>query len=289
MKIHLAGGTTRSVLLHAAIKGANRLYSAMYERQLILQYPNMVGKLTVPNPEASGTLIVDSGAYSWNKVAIYQRNNTAEAKLPPARKYAEGYLEMMYNNRHKPFVWVEFDVYMTLPEDYINSMYKEWQKWPGKHKDAKFMRVYHPELDGGTIKKAKEWVADGMDYIGIAASDEQTARKLFQFTRDKIKVHGFGITIDEIMKLYPFFSTDSTSWISGGQYGSFVVFDQAKGKLGREYMVRHLVKDKDKFARAHLKSASSRSEILMTSIDAYVEYEKYITKLWETRGIVWQN
>lgn len=37
--------------------------------------------------------------------------------------------------------------------------------------------------------------------------------------RARTKVHGFGLTVDEAMLRYPWFSVDSTTWLNGGKFG----------------------------------------------------------------------
>lgn len=61
-------------------------------------------------------------------------------------------------NIDKKFIFVEFDVYVTSPEemideasDYIRSL-KE---------GLNFLRVYPPIMDGGSLRAFKKWVEEG--------------------------------------------------------------------------------------------------------------------------------
>jgi hypothetical protein len=78
------------------------------------------------------------------------------------------------------------------------------------------------------------------------------------------KFHGFGFTIERLLKKYPFYSVDSTSWLSGNRYGA------ALSKKPQEIMyIRKRKGDK----------------ALSYAVDHFLRMEKELTDLWELRGV----
>lgn len=100
-----------------------------------------------------------------------------------------------------------------------------------KKKGVNVVPTFHIGDDFKSLKK----MMNEYSYIAIGgiAKASSNIRKNFlddcwEILTDKegnaiIKVHGFGITAPEFMIRYPWYSTDSTSWLSGGQYGRIYV------------------------------------------------------------------
>lgn len=47
--------------------------------------------------------------------------------------------------------------------------------------------------------------------------------------RAKVRVHGFGLTSPELMRRYPWFSVDSSSWVQQAKVGMLLLLPEAKG------------------------------------------------------------
>lgn len=47
--------------------------------------------------------------------------------------------------------------------------------------------------------------------------------------RPKVRVHGFGLTSPELMRRYPWFSVDSSSWVQQAKVGMLLLLPEAKG------------------------------------------------------------
>jgi len=74
----------------------------------------------------------------------------------------------------------------------------------------------------------------GSDYIALGVAGMQQRRtglarwlvKCFQMRqeiRPDCRVHGFALTLSDIMRLFPWESADSTTWLSGRRFGTVVV------------------------------------------------------------------
>lgn len=88
---------------------------------------------------------------------------------------------------------------------------------------------------GEPLRYLQKYVAE-YDYIALGGMARLGARPdMFRFLDDcfdvicdkdglpKVKVHGFGITTISVMKRYPFYSVDSTSWLIGSRNGQIFV------------------------------------------------------------------
>ena len=123
----------------------------------------------------------------------------------------------------------------------------------------------------------------GVAGVSLGKEAETTLYKyVFNRTKDKIKVHGLGITDTRVLKAYPFYSVDSTSWLQPIRYGPKTYirafnYGYKRSKNG----IRQALKDKDKLS---LKG----QELIIPQIQMLLTQEKQITELWERKGVVWQ-
>lgn len=98
---------------------------------------------------------------------------------------------------------------------------------------AKTQPVHHVKDDDAWLVK---YLAEGYDYIflGGMVSESTPALRAWldrvwgQYLTNpdgtaKVKVHGFGMTVDSLMWRYPWFSVDSTSWIMSSRMGTIYV------------------------------------------------------------------
>lgn len=112
--------------------------------------------------------------------------------------------------------------------------------------------------------------------------------KCFDVIRLDAKIHGFGMTGIDILKRYPWYSCDSTSWLSGAKQGSVYSFNNNNGKMDSHY---HSDKQKvDHKSFAFMDQGDKRwSHRLVNAIKQWAAVEKYITALWTKRGITWND
>jgi hypothetical protein len=89
-----------------------------------------------------------------------------------------------------------------------------------------------------------------------------------------IKVHGFAVSRPYLLSQYPFYSADSTGWI-GGKFGNWITYDAMKIK-------------RDKVEFKPWRSVHGWQKILRQSIKSYLKLEDDVTRLWESRGIIWK-
>lgn len=144
-----------------------------------------------------------------------------------------------------------------------------------------------------------KWYGENYDYIALGglvpyAKEPQKLRNwlnkcfkiLAPMVKEKgLKIHGFGIGTASVLKRYPFYSADSSGWISGGKFGTVVNWDDQQYKLlgGSHFQ------DKETYLERgnDLKLMDHYNERLTHNIKEYMKMEAGMTKLWEERGISW--
>ena len=181
----------------------------------LLSYLNNQGQIEKWN---GGRLMVDSGAHSWNKLTIQKFGHKARTNLPDPVLFYDGYVEFIKKHRKKDYIFVELDIYKVLSKEKIDEYYKKVKSING---NFEFIRVYHPAIDNGTLKVFKEWIDEGQTYIGIGNDSTPILNNIFKLTRDKVKIHGFAMTKVDLIKQYPFYSCDSTTYKAMNIYGGY--------------------------------------------------------------------
>lgn len=261
MKIVVAGSDTRGSQEQCLKNGVWKLYSILNEKKLIEKWDD-------ENP-----LIVDSGAHTWNKESITKVGMKGKTKLKPANEFIEFYYNFIMAHKHKKFVFVEFDTYGHLSKEVIDEYYYKIVKTEGMV--AKFARVYHPILDGGSLDTLRKWMDEGQDYIFIANDSNHMLDEIFHLTQDKVMIHGLAMTKARLLMQYPFFSVDSTSPLSTvifGRYSrSIMAFDERSDIIARK-SIKCFDDDPDRLEKAIIETKES---------------EDLFTELWKKKGVIW--
>jgi len=279
MKIYLAGSRTKESDEYMKKYGANRLFSFLNEEKDIKDWHNY------------SKLMVDSGAHSWNKstinrVATYQTIKVEN--LPPIEGYAKEYIRFIKEFRNEEIKFVELDTYGVLRKEIIDDMYKEVMDFSGG--GICFIRVYHPVIDGSSLEELFKWIDDGQTYIGLGNDSTHLFDKIFFGIKNRVKLHGFAMTKMSLLDRFPFYSVDSTSWQAGARYGK--IFEDGTSRilsgLKKHSPGQIFLNMLDSKCPSYA-SCFMRNKFDEHNIKASVEYERYITKLWKERGIIWDD
>lgn len=145
----------------------------------------------------------------------------------------------------------EYASYIKKNQDFIHvasnldeiGRGKEQESWNNqkileKH-GAKIQPVHHARDDDKWLLR---YLAEGYDYIFLGGMVPETTKYLrgwldhifgkYLVKKDgtaKVKIHGFGLTTLELMRRYPWYSVDSTSWVLAGRFGN-IYLDFADGR-----------------------------------------------------------
>lgn len=158
-----------------------------------------------------------------------------------------------------------------------------------------------PILNVVHLGASKEQIKDAIDitisnYIGLGGLVGGKKNKIKEFlnrfwsiARDYsgLKVHAFGQTTFSVLCAYPFYSADSSGAIVGGGLGRILTFSPRTGMSSHSHKSQKHVSYQnfgcvDKEKTEHCKRR-------IRNIKETVKMEEYITRLWEKRGIVWDD
>lgn len=202
-------------------------------------------------------LFIDSGAFTAETQGVHI----------DIHKYCEWLLE----RKHNFTLYANLDVISSAEESYKNY---EIMKGYGLNP----LPAFHEGEDIAYLHKylqQEDYIALG----GLVGAGKPNLRvfldKCFNIIKDywPKKIHGFGLTAPWALQRYPFYSVDSTSWMSykfgGLQEINGYATIQSKKRL-------FYLRNRDKYF------------ILQKSVETYKQLEYNITKLWEHKGIIWK-
>jgi hypothetical protein len=202
MKIYLAGENAEAWKKRGFFS-FNRLASFFYikdEEFLINRFNNF---------------ILDSGAFTF----MIKQNGSVKWD-----EYIEKYAEFINRTNINNFFELDIDSIVGLSEverlrDKLETLTSKkcipvWHKSRGKEYWLKMVKNYDYVAIGGIV--TREIKPSQYPYFTYLLEE---ARK------ENCKVHGLGFTNLEGLKKYPFYSVDSTAWLSGNKFGAVYFFN----------------------------------------------------------------
>lgn len=133
-----------------------------------------------------------------------------------------------------------------------------------------------------------DYIAVGcMPSLGTAARQEFLDgcwRIIRESPRWPLKVHGWAMTDAAIMERYPWYSIDSLTWAVGAIYGSSLELSGPRRRV-----LRQVPRVKLANPALRMKTVGASSLRLHRSARAMQQYVDYVTRLWESRGVVWED
>lgn len=244
MNLHFAGADNTApynkILLEHGAKNRLESYHSLQKKE----------------PSSGFNLLLDSGGF------------VARTKGVPidVSKYAR------YINDNKVQAAFELDTNSRSETEYN-------RKYLLNHTQARIIPVYHySDFAAKDYALLDEFVRD-FEYIsigGVAGEGLGTKNEkalydfIFSRTTDKVKVHGLGITALRILKRYPFYSVDSTSWLSAARFGNFQSIqdpNHAEWLKGNRHYLENTTRE----------------------IQHWLKVEKFVTDLWSQKGVTWSN
>jgi hypothetical protein len=158
--------------------------------------------------------------------------------------------------------------------------------------------VIHPEEARTTA--GREWFEAEIrdrDYVALGGlvgspKDKKALQEngffswLFSLARKhNTKVHGFGVTTIDLMLRWPFYSVDSSSWLSGVRYGVTPVISRTGIRFKQANKSKSEVSEV--LGKLHIRGV--RAQILDAAIGEYEKLEKVVTDSWAMRGVTWPD
>lgn len=228
-----------------------------------------------PYPE----VFVDSGAYS--------------AKTQGAVIDLDAYAAYIQRYRHLITTYANLDVIGDAEATWRNQQHLEalglhplpvfHAGEPWSYLERYIERYPYIALGGlvGKIGRAKAWLV-----------------RCFKLARGHSVYHGFGVTTWDVLKAFPWYSVDSSSWGQGFRFGQMAVFDPQRGRfikldLGdavawRKHapLIRTLGFDPADFAH---RARNDRAKICALSAVSYLHAERWLRRWHGEISIPTQN
>lgn len=216
MKLFLAGAGWQDTWMELDYYDFNRLHTFFHisekEANVLHKYNNF---------------LLDSGAFSMF--------GGAKVNL---KEYVNKYIDFI--NKYDVKHFFELDIYQLIG----NTETEEIREYIELKTNKKTIPVFHIFLGIDYFKN----LCDKYNYIAISASGKFYSKwtrkhpeklyKLLQYAKiNKVRTHGLGYTSNKMVEM-PFYSVDSTSWLSGNRFGSvysfknkvMLKFDKPNGK-----------------------------------------------------------
>lgn len=263
MKLFFAGTVKNDIFFQIAKKaGATNLLETYYGWES--------GRMNLNNylKNFSGSFFLDSGAFT----AFTMKKSIDIDK----------YIDFIKKNKKVLFVYAGLDVI---------------EDWKATKKNMEYMEKAGlkplPTFHTGSPFEELERMCKKYDYIalgGLVGGERQVLEKWLDKCWSVIKkhfpirVHGFGLTAYWALDRYPFYSVDSTSWLTAGKFRRFSKFTNMK--MNNLYSLQRQRK-KDNTLRLDLQKKTYK-DIGVMQIKEYKKMETFITRVWEARGVVWK-
>jgi hypothetical protein len=228
-------------------------------------------------------VLCDSGAasimsaYDVEHTAIKQKGSElVKKKVGDLDLFFEKYKKFIERNLHRFTAFVELDLQPIVGVEKVLEWRRQLTEIVG---NERLVVVYH-----GAADEDFEQICRDYRYIGfgggVAARTEQFTR-LFQIAeKHKTKVHGFALTQGELMRRYPFYSVDSTSWMSGSRYGITYYFKGAKLVQTNDKAIRRTMgKELANYGIDHKAvMADNANEVDKMNALAWIKYAEHVDK-----------
>lgn len=153
--------------------------------------------------------LLDSGAFSYMNGKQISKNDMDI--------YVKQYIHFINQYEIKYFFEIDVDTIFGL--ETVESWRKQIETQTGK----KCIPVWHKQRGVDYWKQMcrdYDYIAIGGLVLGAKKQEYPSYKKLVEYAAIRgIKVHGLGFTKTKILKEYPFYSVDSSTWVAGAVMG----------------------------------------------------------------------
>jgi hypothetical protein len=222
--------------------------------------------------DQKATVFLDSGAFSAHSLGVSINID----------EYCS------YIIRNRDILRVEDGAVMASVLDGIGDPLKTWQnQLYMESQGAKPLPCFH----FGEDPRYLDWYVERYDYITIGGLvgknqkdqevwlDRMWEKHMLDHTgKAKLKVHAFGMTAPSLMKRYPWYSVDSSSWIQAAAFGSIFTSEHGPLAVSKDSPARH-------DAGRHL---STLTDIERASVEAMLDKKGFnferLSTVYESRA-----
>lgn len=245
---------------------------------------------------------IDSGAFTL-RTSVLSLVSTSGAEAAADVDYDEfltAYIKWLKwtQSMRLSDVWVEQDIAAITSYDWVH---KQRDKIIAAGLGHGLINVWHSDQDWDywvyLLKEARRPGRSGY----VAIEGHQFNREPLNYTRflkeayDRgVKVHGFRMTSAEALQKWPFYSVDSSSWMTVSSRGTYALVPRTGG-------VQQTMSAKKSTGDTSLRRSWAgvmprtgttfgiRLDALIKSAKAWCDAEKHFDEMWRRRGVDWDK
>ena len=237
-------------------------------------------------------IMIDSGAFSvWSNGGSINLENYAEFCVELKKILSSNIEFNIVNLDVLPGKWG----FVPSKEEIAKSAELGWKNMEYlESKGLKVIHIFHQHEDWSILDK----LVKHSDYIGISPANDVSnnekqkwMKQVFSRIKNKVKTHGFAVTSYNQLYNYPYYSADSSSWITPARYGMLPIMTDTFQIKSFSYKDINNIEKYWKYLSevgidviADSKSWQGRTRI---AIATYKKLEEIATRIWKERGIIW--
>ena len=223
-------------------------------------------------------LFIDSGAHTYQNDPKY-----ADMTIEYWEEHLSKYLRWVERNKEYIFAIASFDFENLVGAEVVDRWNKEFFEPFMLRTGIPVCFVWHQNSYQTWEYYCKRYPYIGFSSVnteGVAIDLAEYREKLRTAERNESLVHGFGMTRTNMLTELPFYTSDSTTWLVGLQYGE-INYWTSSNKMSRL--------KKDKWKGEFLNDICTRyslsqdlllqedvTELIKANIGAFIEAEKFI-------------
>lgn len=142
--------------------------------------------------------------------------------------------------------------------------------WLERYLDAGYDYIFI----GGMVPESTEYLRTRLDWLWSQYLQDRNGKP-------RVRVHGFGLTVLELMQRYPWYSVDSTSWVLTGRFGSIYV------RLPEGPVVKVVISGKSPRVKDRDMHYNTLSKEHRQRLDQLIEAQGYTAD--ELREVYWKR
>lgn len=206
---------------HIELFRKNKINSILLSYELVKNKENDFIKLAEYIKEMKGYLMLDSGAFTFKTKKAQLEGRTIEDYV----EHTEALVAFIEKYRNYIYCAANMDMDRWVGEELVDKWNEKYFKPLEKITNI----IYNIDPDRSrdvTGMKRAETYFRRYGYVGIGIGMiPQLPKIMYLQNKYKRRVHGFAITRLKLLKSYPLFSVDSTTWLRAEIFGSVNSFD----------------------------------------------------------------
>lgn len=237
----------------------------------------------------SKSVVLDSGAHHFFNLAgisVTYHVTQGDIRDLDLWEYVQQYIAFIQHNWEAIDYYIELDIADIYGMKEVRAIRREFERAGIFEKCVGGYHLVNGEDDYDAMLT---WPSGMVALEGMRRDAAQLPymRLIRKGYEAGVKVHGFAMTKPDVLKRLPFYSIDSTSWLSPDRHGSIRLF-QDDGTF-TTLQVGKVTRYRNKAERMHPVAFMKLYDQLIYSINETVKAQRYFTHYWRAKGVVWKE